>query len=213
MKRLIQAALLLVTMSCALNPFKESGALGTMAEFDSLRVELEEMYTRDQEIRHIIFDSIGFDSPDIREYFARMNTIDSLNQIRLSEIMNQYGWIAASKIGEEASDAIFYIIQHSNPEMMEKYYPELKALAATGEAKKTHAAMMEDRLLMWKGKKQKYGTQATSTLRENKTMAIWPIENPDSVNLLRRSAGIELTVEENAARLHAEYDRDERLPG
>jgi hypothetical protein len=71
---------------------------------------------------------------------------------------------------------------------------------------------MEDRILMSKGKRQIYGTQANNNLRPDKKMAIWPIEDPSQVNALRKKIGFTTTVEENAARLKAEYDPNEKLP-
>lgn len=203
-------------MSCGINSESPPNSLAQDGEshvnYDSLKARLEKMYTLDQEIRRVIIDSIGIDSPGVGKYFAEMHEIDSINQQHLKEILANHGWLPQSKVGEKASDAIFYVIQHSDIELMQKYFPQLKELAAMNEAKLTHAAMMEDRLLMRHGKKQKYGTQASGTLREDEKFAIWPIENPDSVNLLRKNAGFELSVEENAQRMNAVYDKNERLP-
>lgn len=80
---------------------------------------------------------------------------------------------------------------------MIKWFPEFKRLADIGEADKVECAMMEDRILMNKGKKQIYGTQAT-VFRNDKKVAIWPIEDSKNVNERRRRIGFALTVEENA---------------
>ena len=94
---------------------------------------------------------------------------------------------------------------------MIKWFPEFKKLADIGEADKVECAMMEDRLLMLKGKKQIYGTQAT-VFREDKKVAIWPIEDPKNVNERRQKIGFALTVEANADRLKAIYNANEQLP-
>ena len=73
--------------------------------------------------------------------------------------------------------------------------------------------MMEDRTLMSKGKKQKYGTQANSSLRKSGQFAIWPIEEPNKVDSLRKDAGFSQTILEYAQKLNAEYDPNEKLPG
>jgi len=50
---------------------------------------------------------------------------------------------------------------------------------------------MEDRMLMNAGKPQKYGTQAYSIVENGKTVIyIWPVENPDKLDALRKSAGL-----------------------
>ena len=196
--------------SCNSKP--ESTAVEQEIDYRTLKYDLDYMYDRDQEIRQILVDSIGFDSPETGKYITKMMEIDSLNQIRVREILEKYNWLPVSKVGEKASSALFAVVQHSNLEMMEKYYPQLKKLADEGEASPIAAAMMEDRILMNKGQKQKYGTQASSELREDGSAAIWPIENPDIVDSLRSAIGFDQTVLENAKRLEAEYNPEEKLP-
>jgi len=180
--------------------------------YDSLRIELEAMVDSDQGIRRILVDSIGLDSPEAGKYINQMVAIDMQNRIEIESILSKYGWIEQSKIGEKAAEGIFYIVQHSDLDFMERYFPQFKKLVAIGEASATRCAQMEDRLLMWKGKKQIYGTQASNDIRPDKKMVIWPIENPSHVNELRKKIGFTTTVEENAERLNAEYDPNEKLP-
>jgi hypothetical protein len=179
--------------------------------YDSLRIVLEKMGHRDQEIRRILIDSIGLQSPDAGIYVKQMMDIDADNQHKLVVILDKYGWIPQSKIGKKAAEALFYIVQHADSGLMAKWFPEFKRLANMGEADAAACAMMEDRLLMWSGKKQIYGTQA-ATFRADGKLAIWPIENPKTVNERRKKLGFPLTVEENAVRLEAIYNEDEQLP-
>jgi hypothetical protein len=199
------------------NAQQEAGSVKSLIKeskvnYDSLRIELEAMYNADQEIRRILIDSIGLDSPESAKYLNQMATIDMHNRPKIASILEKYGWIEESKIGKKAAEGIFYVVQHSDLPFVEKYFPQFKRLADRGEANPTLCAMMEDRLLMWKGKKQIYGTQANNNLRQNKKFAIWPIENPSRVNELRKKIGFTTTVEENAIRLNAEYDANEKLP-
>lgn len=141
-----------------------------------------------------------------------MIRIDSENQEEINSILQKYGWIQKSKIGEKASESIFYVIQHSPAEIIEKYYPQLESLAIINEASRIHSAMMKDRLLMMKGRKQIYGTQASTLLYANGILAIWPIENPEIVDSLRKEIGFDQTIFENAQRLGAIYNPLEKLP-
>jgi len=180
--------------------------------YDSLRTILEGMRDEDQEIRRIVVDSIGVSSPNAAPYFSKMANIDALNQKKIKEILDNYGWLPQSKIGAKAAEAFFYTIQHSNLELVEKWIPEFRRLADIGEANPRQCAMMEDRLLLWKGKKQIYGTQA-SDFRPDKKMAIWPIENPESVNERRKKLGFPQTVEEYAKQMNVIFDINDKLPG
>jgi hypothetical protein len=183
----------------------------TFPDYDSLRIVLENIVDKDQGIRRILVDSIGIDSPQAGLYIKQMMDIDADNQKKIIVILHKYGWIEKSKIGKKAAEAFFYTIQHADSTLMAKWFPEFKRLADIGEADKVECAMMEDRLLMRRGKKQLYGTQA-AVFREDKKPAIWPIENPKSVNERRKKVGFDLTVQENADRIKAIYNENEQLP-
>lgn len=178
---------------------------------DSLRTILEEMHDRDQGIRKELSESRN-NAQDMYTIIQKMNTIDSLNQKQVKIILEKYGWLESSSVGEKASGAIFYVVQHAPLEYMETYHPQLVALASKGEAKKHHAAMMQDRILMYNNKKQRYGTQASNLVREGEAMVMWPVEDPENVNTRREEAGFSETIEDTAAGMNAEYDPNENLP-
>lgn len=180
--------------------------------YDSLRTVLEDMLAEDQNIRRMLIDSVGLDSPEAPRYFQKMADIDIRNRKQMEIILNKYGWLEKSKVGEKAAEGIFYIVQHTDLNTIKKYFPQFKKLAERGEASTKLCAMMEDRMLMWEGKKQIYGSQASSELRADKSYAIWPIENPAEVNVRRKKAGFPNTMEEAAAALKASYDPNEKLP-
>ena len=115
-------------------------------------------------------------------------------------------------MGDKAANALFYVVQHADLPLMELYYDSLKLLSERQEASPLHAAMMLDRMSMYQGRKQIYGTQATSLLRSDGTSVIWPVEDPDKVNHLRKQAGFKSSVEEVAAGMNAIYNADEPLP-
>jgi hypothetical protein len=177
--------------------------------YDSLRAVLEGIYDTDQGIREKTGSAQG---DELGRLVGRLLLIDSANQVQVRLILDKYGWLPQSKVGEKAADALFYVVQHASMDMIKSYFPFLKQRALEKEAKLTNTALMEDRLLMYEGKKQIYGTQATSRLRTDGKAAIWPIQDPKQVNRLRKEAGFDLTVEENAKRLGAIYSPDEKLP-
>lgn len=180
-------------------------------DYAALQRELEEVYDIDQSIRNIDWDTISSREASIA-YSKKMMAVDSVNQTRVIPIIEQYGWLPKSRIGEKAASAIFYVVQHSNTETIEKYLPQMEELAKKGEASATDAAKMRDRLLMFQGKKQIYGTQAASWVRPEGGQVIWPIEEVENVNKRRKEVGFTTTVEENAERLNAEFYPNEELP-
>ncbi len=177
------------------------------ATFQEIQKELEAMFDQDQGLRR----SLGRLSREERlKKFEEINYYDSLHQIRAKAIIREHGWLGRSQVGQKANTALFLIIQHADMKAQKTYWPLLYTSAEKGESQLYHSALMEDRILMHEGKKQKYGSQAFRG--KDDKMYIWPIEDPDRVNELRSKMGILLTVEENAARLRAIYDPELALP-
>lgn len=184
----------------------------TRVNYDSIRIILEDIYESDQGIRKEFMDSSKGNKTVSRSLINKMAKIDRINKIKIRSILNSYGWVERSKIGQKASSGIFYAVQHTDLVFIEKFFPMLKALAEAGEAKKTEFATMQDRILMWRGKRQIYGTQCTESLRLDGKLVVWPIEDPSNVNNRRKEMGFDLSVEDNAKLLEAAYNPLERLP-
>ena len=92
--------------------------------------------------------------------------------------------LVISRIGELANSALFLVIQHASVEMQEKYFPMLKESAEKGESKLSDMALMDDRIRMYRKKKQLYGSQTTTVNGKN---YVWPIEDPQNVDERRKS--------------------------
>ncbi|WP_162056263.1 DUF6624 domain-containing protein [Pontibacter pamirensis] len=203
--------LLLVGCQSSINSTSAPVTVEKRPDYSLLRKELEEVYDVDQSVRNIHWDS--FPNPEAsKAHSMKMMKIDSVNQTRVIPIIEQYGWLPKSKVGDKAAKAIFLVVQHSSLETIEKYLPQMEALAKQGEASATDAAKMRDRLLMFQGKKQIYGTQAAGWVRPEGGQVIWPIEDVENVNKRRKEIGFTTTVEENAKQLGAKYDPNEKLP-
>lgn len=206
---------LLIGMAEALADFKvesqppanavEADAPAELSDAELKRV-LKEAFETDQQVRKALTRAMESGDPDkVRAIVEQMRRTDRENQEIVGKILDRHGWLPASRIGRRAADGLFFIVQHSSVETIEEFLPQLQVLARRGEARTTHAAMMEDRLLMYRGRKQIYGTQACRG-------RIWPIANVAGVNERREKAGFDLTVEQNARRLGATFDPDEALP-
>ncbi|KEO75204.1 DUF6624 domain-containing protein [Anditalea andensis] len=180
--------------------------------YDSLKTVLEEMYDTDQGIRRQFVEAMQIGSTETGNLAKKMNEIDSINQIQVKKILENYGWLGKSLVGHKAARALFYVVQHAELDIMVQYYESLKAQADIGEANPLNAAMMLDRILMYQNKKQVYGTQASNLVRNERVSVIWPVEDPENVNKRRKSVGFKSTLEESAASMNAIYDPKEELP-
>ncbi len=103
--RIIFSALILTTSLCSCGQTNQQPP--EKVNYDSLRIVLEKMVDLDQDIRRVLVDSVGIDSPNAQPFMKKMMDIDADNQKNIRLILNRYGWIGQSKIGTKAAEAFF----------------------------------------------------------------------------------------------------------
>lgn len=134
---------------------------------------------------------------------------DSINLVKVERIIQKYGYPGKTLVGEPTSKAAWYVIQHSKK--IPDYFEIIKQSGKKNEIPMTWVATMEDRMLMYEGKEQIYGTQGAGRLILNEKNEkvffnfIWPIKDPKKANILRKKVGFKDSVEENAKTLDIEY--------
>lgn len=135
---------------------------------------------------------------------------DSINIGEIEKIIRQYGYPGKTLVGEPANKSAWYVIQHSTK--IETYFPLIKAAGAKKEIPNTLVAMMEDRLLMYRGVEQIYGTQVMGSNYKNPTTGktewinyVWPIKDINTVNERRKKIGFTDTVEQSAEGMGVTY--------
>lgn len=157
-----------------------------------LMAELKEIGITDQlqrqEMRGVN-EKYGWGSPQMDSLWTLQNLSDSLNLIRVEEIIAEYGYPGKSLVGPSAGSAAFMVIQHSNQEAQEKYLPLLKKAADQGELRWSSVALMIDRVLLGKGEKQVYGSQV-HTDQETGEMYFGEIEQPFKIDSIRATVGL-----------------------
>ena len=176
-----------------------------------LKKELSEIEFRDQALRFIT-DQTPKDSLDLiakrikvdptyfkNNYKSVSVTLDGENIKRVEEIIAKYGYPGKALVGTPENRAAWIVIQHSSPQVIQKYLPMLREAVKNGDLDRQSLALTEDRNLMYQGKKQIYGSQF---FEANGKPAFWPIENSEKVNELRKEAGFVQTIEEYSKDLY-----------
>lgn len=136
-------------------------------------------------------------------YNAEMEAVHRRNAAKLRKIVGRIGWPTVSKVGKEASDAAWLIVQHAigEPEFMKSCYTLM--VAAHADINPQNLAYLHDRICYFEGRPQRYGTQFADGL--------YPVENKEILNGLRRELGmaehperiiIEAGLSDTAADLH-----------
>lgn len=164
-----------------------------MTEYDiPLRNILLDIYHTDQNPRGFLIAISKSDpqnSEALSRYWKQIQRNDSINFARAIELLDANGWIPRSKVGT-ANQALFFVIQHATPDIIDKYIALFETAANNGEIPKDLYAKMYDRQQMFLGKPQRYGTQRIRKDPATKEMILWRIEDPANVNALRKKMGL-----------------------
>jgi len=182
-----------------------------------LKNQLDSVLQLDQKYREILSNgisdstqqdsiatSLGIEPKSvIKTLWKLQHSIDSSNLVFVEDVIMKFGYPGRTLVGEETCDAVWNVIQHSSK--IDRYLDIIKKAATEKELPFRLYAMMYDRYLMNHKKEQIYGTQVSFLHLKNGESGwfVYPIKNPRKVNKLRRKAGFDQSVEENAKRLDA----------
>lgn len=158
---------------------------------EQIQQKLKEMLEADLQKRNeLIKKGTLFDG-----YHPEMEEIHVRNSKQLEQIIDEFGYPTAGTFGKEAAAAAWTIVMHSisNPPFMKKVLAMLQSPQYKDEVDPKDVAYLEDRIRVFEGKPQKYGTQFDWD--ENHFMSPYPIENIEKVNELREQIGL-LPIEE-----------------
>ena len=147
----------------------------TNYDFKAIAGEIRKRSAADQEMRK----SGKWDS-----------SIDIDNTQRMKEIVEQIGWPTISKVGSNASNMAWLLVQHADHDHeFQQMCLDLMKVQPTEEVSASNIAYLEDRVRVGAGRPQLYGTQFY--VDEAGNFGPRPIEDPDTLDERRKVAGLE----------------------
>src|SRR5690606_35323113 len=90
-----------------------------VAILDSILIEDQKYRLELKEIEN----KYGWGSKEMKEHWKLISFKDSVNLIKITAILDKYGWLGPDVVGEQGNSALFLVIQHSNQKTQEKYLP------------------------------------------------------------------------------------------
>jgi hypothetical protein len=144
-------------------------------------------------------------------YHPRMRAVHERNADRLQGVIEALGWPTAGLVGERGAEAAWLIAQHAigRPDFFRRCAALVEAAAERGEAPGWQAAMMADRIRVFEGRPQIYGTQFDWD--EAGELSPLPIEDPARVDERRRAVGLN-TLGERRAELRERARAEGEIP-
>lgn len=152
-----------------------------------LMEELSEIGKLDQAQRREM-SNYEWGTPAMDSLWRIQNYSDSVNTIRIIEIIEEYGYPGKSLVGRGQMGTAFLVIQHADLEVQEKYLPVLKEAANKEELRWSSVALLIDRVNLRQGNKQIYGSQVGRT--DDGEHYVSPIDDPENVDKRRAEVGL-----------------------
>ncbi len=153
---------------------------------------LDTVYQEDQSGR-LKIDSLqkqfGWKSEQVQSLVKTMIIRDSINLIKIKQILDTYGWLGPDEVGKQGAQTIFLVIQHADSLTQVTYFPVMQEAVKNGKAQPQALALLEDRILTNQGKEQVYGSQVRTT--DAGKYEFYPIRDEPNVNKRRASVGLQ----------------------
>ena len=159
---------------------------------DSIIHLLSNADDEDQHYRNQMEDvqkQYGGDSPQMQALLRKMAVADSINLILVSGILERFGWLGKEEIGERGATTLFMVIQHSNLSTQDKYLPLMRTAATNGNASLRNLALLEDRVALYHGRRQLYGSQVIWNMKTDHYQ-LAPLDDPEHVDARRAAMGL-----------------------
>jgi Family of unknown function (DUF6624) len=152
--------------------------------------ELVAMDRQDQQVR----DDLAADGSLYQGYHPRMASVHTTNALRLQAILAETGWPTERIVGNVGAEAAWRIAQHAigHPDFQRSCLRYLEEAARDGQVPAWQPAMLDDRIRMFEGRPQIYGTRLEPDEQGN--MRPYVIDDPEGVEDRRRAVGLEPLV-------------------
>ncbi|MBF0598310.1 DUF6624 domain-containing protein [Faecalibacter rhinopitheci] len=128
--------------------------------------KLEDLMTVDQKYAGIPSNELieKYGNEKAWEIFKnKRDSIATVNQLIVKKIFNKYGFIGENNFNKSASNNFWLIVQHADNDikLQKKVLKVMYKETKNNNASKINYAMLEDRVNVNNGKKQKFGSQVT----------------------------------------------------
>jgi hypothetical protein len=165
-------------MTCAIS--------NNQMKYKNIAQEIMELQNADFKLR----DKLIQNGELFNGYNAEMEALHNRNAQILNEIIGKIGYPTIEKVGEAANEAAWLVIQHSigQPEFMRKCSVLLEKAVAENQANPQQLAYLSDRIAVFEGRLQLYGTQFDWD--ENGEMSPNRFDNAEKVNQRRKAVGL-----------------------
>jgi len=152
---------------------------------ESLEKALLDMEAQDQAVRTELTATGALNDA----YHPRLEEVHRANSSRLRQIIAVFGWPGFTLVGEKGAKAAWRIALHSisEPPFMRQCRDLIDRASEAGDVPRWQFAIIDDRIRVYEGKPQRYGTQLRMGANG---LEPHPLEDDARVSSMRAQAGL-----------------------
>jgi hypothetical protein len=143
------------------------------------------MRYRDESVR----EQLSTEGSLFKGYHPMMAAVHLENAENLRRIVQEHGWPCTELVGEDGAEAAWLVLQHSigSPSLMRDCRALIESECKTGRAPWWQFAYLDDRIRVFEGKPQRYGSQFELKPRGAEINAL---EDSTRVDQWRKNVGL-----------------------
>ncbi|GJM36299.1 MAG: hypothetical protein DHS20C18_53000 [Saprospiraceae bacterium] len=180
---------------------------------ENLIAVLDTIWRSEQEpitLRDSFIEKYGAESKEAQEQQEIYERNHAVNERKVKEILDKYGWPEKEVIGEQGNRTICNVIQHSDNEIRLKYLPMMKEAVKMKKLAPQFLVRAEDRIATERGDLQIYGGQM-KYYPETKSFNVWPVFDPVNIDKRRAAIGLGPIAEHLKNRFNFEWNLEEQI--
>ncbi|MFD2589169.1 DUF6624 domain-containing protein [Croceitalea marina] len=177
-------------------------------DYRGISKKIIELKNKDLELR----DALIKDGQLGEDYNEEMEKLHNRNAEILNEIIDTIGYPTIDKVGKEASESAWLVIQHSigQPNFMRKCKKLLEIVVNEKKANPMNLVYLTDRIASFEEKPQLFGTQFDWD--ENGQLSPKPFDDLTKVNRRRKSIGLNTLEEQTEIMRRRVKNENQSLP-
>lgn len=211
MKYILMIGLLLV-MGCT-NASKSKEASANEETPENLIAVMDTIWQTEQgpiRLRDSLMDLYGVDSKQVKEQQIIIDINHRVNENKVKNILEKYGWPTEEMIGERGNWTICNVIQHSDNRVRIQYLPMMRQAVKDKKLEPRFLVRAEDRIATERGDLQIYGGQM-KYYPETKSFNVWPIYDPVNIDKRRTEIGLDSIAVFLKNRFDFEWNLEEQI--
>lgn len=135
-----------------------------------------------------LLNKYGHKSADVKEFKEYLRRTDSINFIKITSIVNTYGWKGKTYFGRDAPEALIIVLMHADIAGQKKYFSIVRNAALEGALPAEGFAIIADNIALYENNTQIYGTHVK--LAEDGQYQSFAIANEAGVDARREAIGL-----------------------